>query len=179
MTSEIYPPRARRYIDNQLVLPPRFYPDPGPEGFYPELQYPVQIRLGIRFNPLLQKQVYFQMNAVYIAGMSLDMTKDKLKSHLSGITDNFIFTEFKKHPHREVMLACMEFASLKDADDVICFVRAHTRIFGGNRVIARYSDIQPNAESTRDILLSRLQHYNFPFFRLMVVRACHSSSVKN
>ncbi|WWC97546.1 hypothetical protein V866_004430 [Kwoniella sp. B9012] len=155
MTSEIYPPRARRYIDNQLVLPPRFYPDPGPEGFYPELQHPVQIRLGIRFNPLLQKQVYFQMNAVYIAGMSLDMTKDKLKRHLSGITDNFIFTEFKKHPHREVMLACMEFASLKDADDVICFVRAHTRLFGGKKVIARYSDIQSNTESTRDILLVR------------------------
>ncbi|WWD06316.1 hypothetical protein V865_004406 [Kwoniella europaea PYCC6329] len=155
MTSEIYPPRARRYIDNQLVLPPRFYPDPGPEGFYPELQYPVQIRLGIRFNPLVQKQVYFQMNAVYIAGISLDMTKDRIKSHLSGITDNFIFTEFKKHPHREAMLACMEFASLKDADDVICFVRAHTRIFGGKRVTARFSDIQSNAESTRDILLVR------------------------
>ncbi|KAK6904725.1 hypothetical protein I204_06677 [Kwoniella mangroviensis CBS 8886] len=95
------------------------------------------------------------MNAVFIAGMSLDITKDKIKSHLGGITDDFIFTDFKKHPHREVMLACMEFASLKHADEVICFVRAHTSLLGGKKVIARYSDIQSNTESTRDILLVR------------------------
>ncbi|WVW81291.1 hypothetical protein I302_103282 [Kwoniella bestiolae CBS 10118] len=157
-SSEIYPPRARRYVDNQLVLAPRYYPEPGPEGFYPELQHPVQTRLGIRLNTVLNKEVYTQLNAVFIAGMRMGITQNEIREYFRGIGDNFIFTEFHKHPHKDFMITCMEFGSAKDADDVICFTKHNTHLFGDERVTVRYSDIHSSgysSGSTKDILLVR------------------------
>ncbi|WWC67285.1 uncharacterized protein I206_101193 [Kwoniella pini CBS 10737] len=177
MTTAIYPPRARRTVDNILVLTPRYYPDPGPDGFYPELQRPVQTRLGVRFNDRLNKDVYFQLNAVFMTGLRLDFTQQDLKNLFKHITSEVCvllipflpwnkgradqrkqirFTALHPHGNKNVSLACMEFSSAAEADEVIIFVTTHRHLFGDNNIHVRHSDINASgytAGSTMDILL--------------------------
>ncbi|WWC90180.1 uncharacterized protein L201_005113 [Kwoniella dendrophila CBS 6074] len=155
MSIDIYPPRAKRTVDNVLVLYPRYYSDPGPEGFYPELQYPVQTRLGIRFHTLHNKNVYIQLNCVFMSGLKMNMTEKDVRDILKGITNEILFTTFKKHSTRNIKMACMEFSSARDADEVILFAQFNNRLFGDERLTVRYSDVNSHNCSTKDILLVR------------------------
>ncbi|WRT63229.1 uncharacterized protein IL334_000132 [Kwoniella shivajii] len=156
--SNIYPPRARRFVDGTLVIRPRYYADPGPEGYYPELQYPIQTRLGIRYSSFLQKQVYIQLNAVFMSGLRPTYTEKDLRNILNDISTNIRFDCFHPHKSRNGKITCMEFQSAKQADEVIIFANTHRTLFSDGDFIARYSDWYArgvNAESTRDILLVR------------------------
>nr|XP_018266173.1 uncharacterized protein I303_00142 [Kwoniella dejecticola CBS 10117]OBR88331.1 hypothetical protein I303_00142 [Kwoniella dejecticola CBS 10117] len=130
ISSDIYPPRVRRTVDNVLVLHPGYYPDPGPEGFYPELQYPVQTRLGVRFNPRVNKNVYTQLNAVFMFGLSWDMTEQKIADLLKVVT-----TESSPVPEMRIRLSPS---------------------YDSNNFVVRHSDIHASgfyADSTKDVLI--------------------------
>lgn len=60
---------ARHLPDGRAVMSPSFYPDPGPPGWYPELQQPRRARLEVRPAIRSDHQVYVQPNALLLSSI--------------------------------------------------------------------------------------------------------------
>ncbi|WVQ94177.1 hypothetical protein IAU59_001255 [Kwoniella sp. CBS 9459] len=153
------PPRVKRYVDNVAVLRPRYYPDPGPEGFYPELQYPTQTRLAVKWNEYLGRETYIQLNAVFMTGIMRAFGREDVRAAFNDISRDIDITLFQVHAkHPEEMIAILEFPTPQQAEQAIRFANSNGRILGDGHFFARYADVNlkgPHAESTKDILLVR------------------------
>ncbi|KAK8844747.1 hypothetical protein IAR55_006597 [Kwoniella newhampshirensis] len=155
------PPRVKRYVDQIVVRHPSFYPDHGGPGWYPELQYPTQTRLAVRYNPLLEREVYVQLNAVFLSGLNMDMSKEDVMRVLGnfGVAHEAkiaLFQPNKKQPGYRI--AIIQFPSARQAEDAMNLVNDNRHVFRSQEFRARYSEVNakgPNEGSVRDILLVR------------------------
>ncbi|OCF38613.1 hypothetical protein I317_07603 [Kwoniella heveanensis CBS 569] len=145
-------PHVKRFVDGVAVLHPRYYADPGPEGFYPELQYPTQTRLGVMWNQHLGKETYIQLNAVFMTGIERKYDREHVRGAFEIISSNV----HGKHP--DEMIAIIEFPSAQQAESAILFANSNSRLLGDGHFFARYADVNAKgtyAGSTKDILLVR------------------------
>ncbi|WVF66565.1 hypothetical protein IAT40_001305 [Kwoniella sp. CBS 6097] len=152
-------PLVKRYVDGVAVLHPRFYPDQGPDGFFPELQYPTQTRLAVRWNEHLGMETYIQLNAIFLTGIKRVYGREDLRRVFRDISTELKITLFQVHAkYPEEMIAILEFAMPHQAEEALLFANSNSRLFGDGHFFARYLDINakgPNAGSTDDILLVR------------------------
>lgn len=134
-------PRVNRYPDNVLIRLPAYYADYGGPGWYPELQFPHQTRLAVRYSSALRKYVYIQPNALYISGIKEELGKEGICEilysfgvergvsricHHSGMEANIVQLEFTMYqPLRHLpglVMTTMQFPSQRQAEDVLIIV---------------------------------------------------------
>ncbi|WWD22700.1 hypothetical protein CI109_107193 [Kwoniella shandongensis] len=155
------PPRVRRYVDNIAVRYPSFYPDNGGPGWYPELQYPTQTRLDVRYNNVLGREVYIQLNAVFFTGLRKDMNEGDVLDVLAtlGVANGAKFTLLLSNRRQpDYRIAIIEFPTARQAEDAIVRSSENRAVFRSREFRARYSEINGNGPcqgSLRDILLVR------------------------
>lgn len=58
--------RIPRTVDGINVRRRKYYGDTGGPGWYAELQFPIQRRLGLRYQPFWKKQVYVRSTELVI-----------------------------------------------------------------------------------------------------------------
>ncbi|TYJ57439.1 hypothetical protein B9479_001755 [Cryptococcus floricola] len=153
-------PRVGRYIDDVCVREPAFYADHGGPGWYPELQHPNQVRLAVRYNPLLKEDVYIQPNALFFSGLKDGLSKGALRELLDeyGVERGMEFAVFQPHKqiHRSSM-GIMLFPSQRQAEDAMYVLNKNSNHLGVSRggkrgdFRVRYSEINSLGHRQHDI----------------------------
>ncbi|ODN73792.1 hypothetical protein L202_07320 [Cryptococcus amylolentus CBS 6039] len=160
-------PRVRRYIDDVCVREPAFYADHGGPGWYPELQHPIQVRLAVRYNPLLKKDVYIQPNSLFFSGLKDGLSKGDLRELLDeyGAERGMEFALFQPHKqNHRTSIGIMLFPSQRQAEDAMYALNKNSNHLGVSRgenrgdFRVRYSEINSlghRQDDISDILLVR------------------------